>query len=170
MSWGRRVSLAGVRAHLWSGSLPAATPVFSSASKSGPHVRERSRVASFQPNFLQNHRRAIAYHQVEFRLLSVSAYCRRSGDHGLIEGYSNIRTTATLFPIICMGNQPPTSSFISGFARLAVTVHLLSGIQRVGRCDPTRLGKNTYFSGIDTYRCQNRKVSIVSIAVSIPRT
>jgi hypothetical protein len=36
-----------------------------------------------------------------------------------------------------MWNQPPTSSFISGFARLAVSVHLLSGIQRVGRCDPT---------------------------------
>jgi hypothetical protein len=129
--------LAEVPAHLLSGGLPAATPVFSSASKSGPHVRERSNAASFQTNFLQNHRRAIAYDQVEFRLLDVNAYCRPSGDHGLIEGYSNIRTTATLFPIICMGNQPPTSSFICGFARLAVTVHLLSGIQRVGRCDPT---------------------------------
>jgi hypothetical protein len=112
-------------------------PCFQLGLKERAACSRAQQCASFQTNFLQNHRRAIAHDQVEFRLLDVNAYCRRSGNHGLIEGYSNIRTTATLFPIMCMGNQPPTSSFICGFARLAVSVHLLSGIQRVGRCDPT---------------------------------
>jgi hypothetical protein len=56
--------------------------------------------------FSKTNRRAIAYDQVELRLLSVNVYCRRSGDHGLIEGYSDIRTTATPFPIIYMHGEP----------------------------------------------------------------
>jgi hypothetical protein len=78
MCMGGRGSLAEVPAHPWSGSLPAATPVFSSASKTGPHVRERSCLARFRPDFLQNHTKATG---VENR---PSAECVREHQNRLV--------------------------------------------------------------------------------------
>jgi len=78
MCMGGRGSLAEVPAHPWSGSLPAATPVFSSASKTGPHVRERSCLARFRPDFLQNHTKATG---VENR---PSAECAREHQNRLV--------------------------------------------------------------------------------------